>query len=119
MATTIEVSLTDALPLEFEFTTAAAPVQAEGTIAGRPFYFRARHDGWTFAVADQPEVDPVEIDSASAARGRGWFRSGTIGTPREYRASYLSADEAAAIIRRCAAEYMGGGSPNQVHMAAT
>ena len=81
-------------------------MQAEGTVAGRPFYFRARHDEWTFAVAEQPGADPVAIDSADAARGRGWFRSEAVGAPREFRASYLSVDEATTLIRRCAAEYI-------------
>jgi hypothetical protein len=89
-----------------KFTTTAAPVQAEGTIAGRPFYFRARHDEWTLSVADRPDIDPIEIDSAAAAEGRGWFRSALVGMPREERASYLSVEEATAIIRRCAAEYI-------------
>ena len=102
----IEVRLGEALPLRFEFTTTAAPVQAEGTIAGRPFYFRARHDAWTLSVADQPGSDPVDIDSAAAAEGRGWFRSGSVGMRREERASYLSVEEATEIIRRCAAEYI-------------
>ena len=31
-----------ALPLTFQFTCIAAPVQAEGTVARRAFYFRAR-----------------------------------------------------------------------------
>src|SRR5687768_4835444 len=29
------------------------PVQAFGTVLGRELYFRARHDGWSFDVADQ------------------------------------------------------------------
>lgn len=81
-------------------------MQAEGTVAGRPFYFRARYDEWTFAVADQPGVDPGDIDSADAARGRGWFRSETVGAPREFGASYLSVNDATSLIRRCAAEYI-------------
>ena len=57
-------------------------------------------------MADQRGVDPVDIDSPEAARGRGWFRAETIGAPREYRASYLSVEEATAVIRRCAAQYI-------------
>jgi hypothetical protein len=28
------------------------PVQGVGTVLGRDLYFRARHDGWSFDVAD-------------------------------------------------------------------
>jgi len=37
-----ETFMYDALSLEFEFISAMVPVQAEGTVAGCPFYFRAR-----------------------------------------------------------------------------
>ena len=38
-----------------------APVQAEGTIVGKPLYFRARWEEWSFAVTDSEDVDPVDI----------------------------------------------------------
>lgn len=47
------------------------PVQAEGRIAGRPFYFRARHDEWSFAVADDPEGDALQARFGCES---GWFR---------------------------------------------
>lgn len=34
------------------------PVQAYGTVAGRPFYFRARGDRWTFGVGDGGCAEP-------------------------------------------------------------
>jgi hypothetical protein len=30
----------------------ACPCQAEGTILDKPFYFRARHGGWTLDIAE-------------------------------------------------------------------
>ena len=98
--------MTEELPLEFAFTTTAAPVQAEGTVAGHRFYFHARHDEWTFAVAEQVGVEPVTLDSPAAARGCGWFCSGYLGAAWEHRASYLGLPEAEALIRRCAAQYL-------------
>lgn len=39
----------------------SAPVQAEGTVNGFLFYFRARHNEWTFAISENPEICPVDI----------------------------------------------------------
>jgi hypothetical protein len=89
--------------LRYTFTTTAAPVQAEGTVAGRPFYFRSRHEEWTFSVAEQPGVDPADLETPGAD-DRGWVRAGrfdgrSIG-------SHLSAAEADALIRECARAYL-------------
>jgi hypothetical protein len=35
------------------------PVQADGTMWGCPFYFRARHGSWWFYLSE-PGIDPVE-----------------------------------------------------------
>jgi hypothetical protein len=87
----------------FEFITTAAPVQAEGTVGERLFFFHARHDEWTFAVAEQSGDDPAALDPAADGY-RGWFRSGRL-TEHE-AASHLSASEASAIIHACAAAYL-------------
>lgn len=89
------------LPLTFRFTTTAAPVQAEGTVDGHPFYFRARHDTWEFAISDDPAVDPVAIQSEE----HGFYRTALYpGGPRA--ASHLPLHVAEALIRRCASEYL-------------
>src|SRR5690554_1410490 len=49
-----------------EYLGGHCPVQAEGTINGRPFYFRSRGDGWSFGVGD---------DAVGAAMGEGGWRS--------------------------------------------
>ena len=36
----------------------ACPVQAEGTVDGLPFYFRARGGEWTLSVAATPAGEP-------------------------------------------------------------
>ena len=96
----------DSLPLTYEITTPAAPVQAEGRVAGQPFYFRARHDGWHFVVATCPDGDPAALDADCAASGSGWWAEGHVGGPRDFAASYLSEGEARAIIERCARAYL-------------
>ncbi|HEU4642572.1 MAG TPA: hypothetical protein VFS44_08965 [Gemmatimonadaceae bacterium] len=105
MTSNVEENLNEQLPLRFEFTTRAAPVQVEGTVAGRPFYFRARGDEWTFAVSERPGISPVEISSPEDAVGTGWFHSGRIGELREHRASHLTSEEAEELVRSCAAAY--------------
>ena len=37
----------------------ACPVQADGTMWGCPFYFRARHGEWHFYLSE-PGIDPVD-----------------------------------------------------------
>lgn len=68
-----------------------APVQAEGTIRGVPFYFRARWSHWTFDVGD----DPVGEESVL------FHREATYGEDAD--ASWMSHDVARAIVRACAA----------------
>jgi hypothetical protein len=87
----------------FEFITTAAPIQAEGTVGGRPFFFHARHDEWKFAVAEQRGDDPAALDPEVDGY-RGWFRSGHV-SGRE-AASSLSELQASAIIHVCAAAYL-------------
>ena len=94
----------DALPLQFEFTTPAAPVQAEGTIAGRPFYFRARHDEWEFVVAERVGADPAALGAEDAATGAAWFRTGTVAG--RSAASFLSRAQAETLIHECARAYL-------------
>lgn len=73
----------------------ACPVQAEGTIDGNPFYFRARWDDWEFVVS-QPGTDPVQV----LIDGNGFYREG-----EHPNAGRMSVEEARDIIEQCAAEY--------------
>ena len=91
------------MEVHFAFTTTAAPVGAEGTVAGRRFYFRSRHEEWTFAVAERPVVDPVDLES-TGDEDRGWVRTGRFDHPSQ--GSHLSAAEAESLIRACAAAYI-------------
>ncbi len=40
-----------------------APVQAWGLVDRWPYYFRARHDEWRFAVAAVRDADPVDVST--------------------------------------------------------
>lgn len=83
--------------LVVRFTLLGAPVQADGSVAGKPFYFRSKYDEWTFAIA-LDGGDPVMIEAGNP----GFFRS----EPYE-DASYMPVDEATAILIRCAREFLG------------
>lgn len=58
------------------------PVQAEGTIDGKPFYFRARGQRWTIGIEGEPVGFPA------------WFYAQPYGEPHE--AGYLDSPEATA-----------------------
>jgi hypothetical protein len=90
--------------LVYEFTCPAAPVQAEGTIAGHPLYFRARWDEWSFAVSEHPGLDPAAITSPDIPEDGGWFRGGVL--PDLRAASYMPSGEAVKLIQICAREYL-------------
>jgi hypothetical protein len=91
------------MDLHYTFTTDAAPVQAEGTVNGRRFYFRSRHKEWTFAVAEHPDINPVTLETPGSNH-RGWVRVGRVEGP--FQASYLGRVDADAIIRECASAYI-------------
>jgi len=96
--------------LQFEFTCLAAPVQAEGTVGGRLFYFRARGDTWTFTIAEHDGDDPVGLSSDDVARGAAWRRTGTV--PGDFAASWMPVDQAVGLIVECANAYLGREEQN-------
>lgn len=91
--------------LQFEFTCLAAPVQVEGTVAGRLFYFRARGITWEFTVAEHAGDDPAGLSSDDVATGAAWYRTGTV--PGEFAASWMPVDQAVGLIIQCANAYLG------------
>lgn len=84
------------------------PVQAEGTIDGVPFYFRARGDQWSMGIGD----DPVGIPHPSEIREEPPY----VASPDEWYclcswgkwpdAGWMSESEARRLIEWCAEEYM-------------
>jgi hypothetical protein len=89
------------LSLSGRFTCTAAPVQAEGFLAGKAFYFRARHGVWTFAVASGSQADPVLVADPS----QGFYLSGVVEPPTtRTRAPGVAA--AANLIRLCATAFL-------------
>ena len=78
-------------------------MQAEGTIAGLPFYFRARGEHWSFSVAAEPDGDPVEVSVEEGTRG-GFFYVEDYGD-QAFAAGWMEEEEARAFIAKAAALY--------------
>src|SRR5688572_10901218 len=87
--------------LLYNFTTTAAPVQAEGTVCGRPFYFRASHSSWTFAAARNPNLDPEALVLPGRGSSEVFLIEGKFG-----KASYMSLSRARKLIESCAEVYL-------------
>ena len=83
--------------LEITYLGGACPVQADGTINGVPFYFRARGQRWQMAIGE----DPVEI---SCGMKDGWYKEEPWGKEM-FDAGLMSEETAKEIIERCAEEY--------------
>jgi hypothetical protein len=73
------------------------PVQAEGTINGSPFYFRARGQRWTIGIGGDVVMYPE------------WHYGEPYGTER-FDAGYMPEGEARAFINRAAERYENGDS---------
>lgn len=81
--------------------TSPSPVQAEGTIGGNKFYFRARWDTWSFAVSENPEIDPVLVDSPE----KGFYIEEKYGN-NSYEAGYMPLEKVNSILEHCADLYL-------------
>ncbi len=82
-----------------------APVQGYGTISGFAFYFWARHEEWSFAVSEHPDVDPVDIQLPEQGEKYGYLKEDKYGKESENLASWMELDEAERIIIECCKEY--------------
>src|SRR5437867_441378 len=87
--------------LLYTFTTTAAPVQAEGTVCGKPFYFRARHSSWSFAAARKPNLDPKALLLPERGSSEVFLMEGKFG-----KASYMSLSKARKLIESCVETYL-------------
>jgi len=72
------------------------PVQAFGTVGGRELYFRAKHEGWSFDVADHAG----HLPSDGYRESDGFYREGDYA-----EAGRMPLQRAIEIIGRCLNEY--------------
>jgi hypothetical protein len=84
--------------VEICFTGRACPVQAEGTVLGIPFYFRARGQRWSMSIGEDPTAISVGIKE-------GWRRGEPWGE-QMYDAGWMPDETAREIIYKCADEYI-------------
>lgn len=68
------------------------PVQAEGTIRGKPFYFRARGEAWSIGIGGEVVMEPE------------WFYEEDYGD-EPYVAGWMTEAEARAFIEKSADLY--------------
>jgi hypothetical protein len=69
------------------------PVQAEGTVDGRPFYFRARGQRWSLEVADETG----RLDYWHSPDSRSWFYQEPWGEG-DYAAGWMPESDARDMI---------------------
>lgn len=72
------------------------PVQGEGTVNGKPFYFRARGEHWTMGIGGDPVGEP------------DWYCEEPYGSWPD--AGWMPREEAEAFLRSAAARYASGQS---------
>jgi hypothetical protein len=70
------------------------PVQAEGEINGKPFYFRARGESWSLSIGGEPVGNPE------------WAHFEWFGEWPD--AGWMTEEQAEAFLRRAAARYAEG-----------
>lgn len=84
--------------LVIEMIGGNCPVQADGTVNGKPFYFRARGEHWSMGIGGDPVADPE------------WYRRQPWGdTP--FEAGWMPFEIARGFIETCADDYMKGLPP--------
>ncbi len=84
--------------IELDIIGGHCPVQAEGRIGGKPFYFRARGNHWYLGIGG---IDPVHLP--------GWFYEEHYGDG-SFDAGYMTIDEALAFISKAARCYFANES---------
>jgi hypothetical protein len=73
-----------------------SPVQGDGEVDGRPFYFRARWNSWELDIAE-PGGEPLSVTEESMARGVGWRHEENFGDLDLWQASYMEMKD----VQRC------------------
>ncbi len=86
-------------PLVIDFIDGWCPVQAEGTVGGKPFYFRSRGQHWTMSIGGEDIIMKPE-----------WHRRRHYSDV-SYSAGWIEVAEAEKFIRESAADYLAGKAP--------
>ena len=81
------------------------PVQGKGVADGLPWYFRARHDTWSFSLAEAADADAVDVGATVA----GWGTTHVWGHRSD--ASSMPDETAWELIERCIHDHRAGTLP--------
>lgn len=86
-----------ALPAQATITYegGSCPVQIEGFVDGKPYYFRARGQFWTLGIGGDPVVSPE-------------WQSGAHYSDEPYAAGYMSLSEARGFLVESLKRYLAG-----------
>jgi len=79
------------------------PVQGEGIIDGKPWYFRARGDSWSLSISENTGGSPIEVRWGNES---GWYYEDNWGEWPD--AGYMSYEEAWKIIEDCFVKFRAG-----------
>jgi hypothetical protein len=94
--------------IEYDWIGGYCPLQAEGTIDGNHFYFRAKGTRWEFAI-DEIGNDAVDIiaftDRPGFKLSEQWIDKNHPGDIN-FSAGYMPESVAKQIIEDCAKKYM-------------
>ena len=82
-----------------DFLSGNCPVQAEGTVNGKRFYFRARGEHWSFEVHDSAECEYLGWPDD----GQTWYYEEEYGSWPD--AGWMEESEARAFIDKAADLY--------------
>ena len=83
--------------LVIDYIGGQCPVQSEGTLDGIPYYFRARHENWSFSVGPDPLMDDIE--------SLNFWVSGLYKDGDPEQAGWMIEEEAKEIIEACVELY--------------
>ncbi len=78
------------------------PVQANGTLDGYPFYFRARGEHWTMTIANSKDTP---MDDLWSGYEEAWHYGEDYGDS-QFAAGWMSEDEARAFLQKAAELFM-------------
>jgi hypothetical protein len=78
------------------------PAQAEGTVNGIPFYFRARGGTWTLSIGE----DPVDICCGDKDGYHAWGNDDSYG--------WMDVDNVKAILNRECKRWLEGGERDEI-----
>lgn len=82
--------------ISIDSLSGVAPVQGEGRADDAAWYFRARWGGWSIALSQDPQPNPVDVSTTTETT----FYHEELYGDRRYDASYMPLDEARYFIVR-------------------